>query len=71
MYFMKETFNERIKSLREDKGLSIQALARELKVSSASVFRWENGQGDIKSSQLILLAKFFGVSADYLLGLEN
>lgn len=68
---MKETFNERIKSLREDKGLSIQALARELKVSSSSVFRWENSPSDIKSSQLILLAKYFDVSIDYLLGLEN
>ena len=68
---MNEVFNERIKSLREDKGLSIQALARELKVSSASIFRWENSPTDIKSSQLILLAKYFNVTTDYLLGLEN
>ena len=47
------------------------ALAKELKVSTASIYRWENCQAEIKAGQLILLAKFFGVSTDYLLGLED
>lgn len=66
-----EILAERLKDLREEKNLSIQALARELKVSSASIFRWENAQVDIKASQLKLLAKYFKVSTDYLLGLED
>lgn len=64
-------FAERVKALREDKNLSMQALARELKVGPASIYRWENGETEIKAAQLILLAKFFGVSTDYLLGLED
>lgn len=68
---MFEIFAERVKDLREEKGLSMQALAKDLKVSSSSIFRWENDQSDIKASQLIMLAKYFNVTTDYLLGLEN
>ena len=66
-----EIFAERLKDLREEKNLSMQALARELKVSSSSVFAWESGKTDIKATQLKLLAQYFKVSTDYLLGLEN
>lgn len=40
-------------------------------VNYASYSRWENGIADIRSDQLLILAKYFGVSADYLLGLEE
>lgn len=67
---MKE-FAERLKDLRKEKGLSIQALAKETKIGSSSLSRWENCQADIKASQLIVIAKYFCVSTDYLLGLED
>lgn len=66
-----EKFSERLKELRLEKGLSIQSLAKEVKIGSSSLCRWENCQADVKGSQLILLAKYFGVTADYLLGLED
>ena len=66
-----QKFAERLKELRIDKGLSIQALSNELKMGVASICRWENQQADISASQLIMLAKFFDVSTDYLLGLED
>lgn len=64
-------FSERLKELRTEKGLSDAALGRQIQVSDATISRWENRQSDIKSDQLILLAKFFNVTTDYLLGLEN
>ena len=64
-------FAERLKELRQEKGLTIQALAREVKIGSSSLCRWENCQADIKGSQLVILAKYFGVSIDYLMGLED
>ena len=64
-------FSERLKELRIDKNLSIQALSRETGLGSSSICRWENGQADIKSEQLIILVKFFNVTSDYLLGLED
>ena len=63
-------FAERLKELRQEKGLSIQSLAKATKIGSSSLCRWENCQADIKGSQLIVLAKFFNVTTDYLLGLE-
>lgn len=64
-------FAERLKELRSEKSLSIQALSKATDIGAASICRWENGQADIKSDQLITLALFFDVTADYLLGLEN
>ena len=64
-------FAERLKELRIEQNLSIMALGKAISVSDATICRWENGISDVKSDQLILLARFFNVSADYLLGLEN
>lgn len=64
-------FAERLKELRQEKGMSIQSLAKEIKIGSSSLCRWENGQADVKGSQLIILAKYFEVTIDYLMGLED
>ena len=37
-----EKFAQRLKELRIDKGLSIQALSKEVKIGAASICRWEN-----------------------------
>ena len=66
-----EKFSERLKELRLEKGLSIQALSKIVGIGSSTICRWENKQADIKSNELIILAKFFGVSTDFLLGLED
>lgn len=66
-----EIFAERLKELRTEKGLSIQGLSKEIKIGVASICRWENCQADVKGSQLIVLAKYFDVTIDYLMGLEN
>ena len=64
-------FAERLKELRQEKGLSIEELAKEVKIGHSSICRWENGQADVKGIHLIILAKYFDVTTDFLLGLEN
>ena len=64
-------FNERLKELRQEQGLSVIKLGTAIGVSDATICRWESGQNDIKGRDLIKLAIFFGVSTDYLLGLED
>ena len=64
-------FSERLKELRQEKGLSIQGLAKEVQISSSALCRLENCQADIRGSQLVILAKYFGVTIDYLMGLED
>ena len=66
-----EIFSNRLKSLRKDLGISAKALGEKIGVSDASIINWENNVYDIKGEYIIRLAKFFGVSADYLLGLED
>ena len=66
-----EIFAERLKELRLEKGLSLKELSKQLKIGAASLCRWENCQADVKGYQLVIIAKYFKVSIDYLMGLEN
>ncbi len=70
IYYMKQ-FAVRLKELRTEKGLSIQALSKLTDIGVASICRWENNQADIKGEFLCVLADFFDVTTDYLLGREN
>lgn len=65
------TFADRLKELRNEHNLSLQQLASETKISSSSLCRWENCQAEIKCFDLVTLAKYFKVTTDYLLGLED
>ena len=66
-----KVFAERLKELRIEKSLTIKQLSKEVGIGSSSLCRWENCQADVKGSQLIILAKYFEVTIDYLMGLEN
>jgi len=61
-------FGERLKELREEKGISALALSKALQFGEANVGRWERNERDITSDNLIKLADFFNVSIDYLVG---
>lgn len=67
---------ERIMYLREARGLSQKALSDELAklgliVRRETITQWENGTRDLKTEYLAKLSEFFGVSADWLLGLTD
>ena len=66
-----QIFGERLRELRQEKGLSLMELAKLTQISNATLCRWENNLVDVKGAELVVLTKFFGVSADYLLGLED
>ena len=61
----------RIRDLREDKDLNQADIAKYLHVSQPTYSRYESGALDIPSTALIALAKLYGVSVDYLLGLTD
>jgi len=46
-------------------------LAQKIGVSKGIISLWKNGLREPNMSSLITLAKFFGVSIDYLCGLED
>lgn len=58
----------RIKSLRQKKGLSQQELAKLLFVNQTAVSQWERGVTNPSTDTAIALASLFDVSVDYLLG---
>ena len=64
-------FAERLKELRTDKGLSMKQLAKELNITDAAISNWENNINEPKITYLKDIAIYFGVSTDYLLGLED
>ena len=64
-------FHERIKELRETKGISQMELAKNLNISQSAVAKWEKEKTEPTASAIIFISRYFGVSADYLLGLEN
>ena len=68
---MKNIFCERLRELRIEKNMGQIELANALSVSKGIISLWENGLREPKLSNLIVLAQYFQVSIDYLVGLEN
>lgn len=60
-----------IKDLRKEIGCTQNKLADILGITQDSVSLWENGKRIPDTQYIIAMAKFFDVSADYLLGLNN
>ena len=68
--FMK-IFAQRLKSLRKEIGLSQEALAKKLNLDKSTIAKYETEKISPSIEMLIIFAKFFKVSTDYLLGLEK
>ncbi len=68
---MEIMFNKKIRELRLEKGLKQSDIAQYIKVTPATVTRWESNTQEPDYRTLALLAKFFEVTTDYLLGLED
>ena len=66
-----EIFAKRLKELRTDKKLNYLELAKELNVNYTTISRWENQLRVPNIIELKKIAEFFGVSADYLIGLQD
>ena len=64
-------FSKKLKELRLEKGISQVKLAKELNVTKATVNDWEHEKCETNFSMLAKISKFFNVSTDYLLGLED
>lgn len=64
-------FGERLKDLRMERNLTQTQLAKATGLSQTGIGKWELGQRTPNIDVLILCAKFFQVSADYLCGLED
>lgn len=70
---MKELFSlaDRLRTLREMRGVTQAELGRQLGLTRSSVNGWEAGIAVPSTSMIIELAKIFHVTTDYLLGMNN
>lgn len=64
-------YGSRIRELRNEKGITQAALAKILNTTQKSISKYELEMLDLSTDMIIKICKFFNVSADYLLGLED
>ena len=65
------TYNERIRALREDSDKTQSEIAALLKVGQRTYCDYELGKTRIPVDSLILLAKLYNVSMDYICGVSD
>ena len=66
--FQKQTFQERLRLLRTEKGLSQRQVAEEFGITKVGYQNYEAGRREPSLDALSALADFFNVSIDYLFG---
>ena len=64
-------YAERIRALREDRDLTQTQIAQLLKVGQKTYSDYELGRTRIPVDSLILLAKLYNVSMDYICGVSD
>ena len=66
------TIQEKLKDLRNRRGLTLEQLSEQTGISKSALGNYENQDyKDISHTSIVTLAKFYGVSSDYLLGLTE
>lgn len=68
---MKIQLGETIRNLRKKRGLTQSELAERFSVAPQSVSRWENGQSYPDIEQLPMIADYFNITVDELMGRDG
>ena len=64
-------FRQRLQKLREKKRISRRVLSELCGLAPDAIRRYERGESEPSMASLILIADFFDVSTDYLLGVDK
>ena len=65
---MENKFAERLKELLIENGLSQKNLAEKTELGYSTISQWINGKRQPYADYILLIAKYFDVTTDYLLG---
>lgn len=68
---MNLSFVERIRNLREDKDLTQSELGEQVNMTQRKISYIERGKYEPSIDDIVSLCKFFNVSSDYLLGIND
>ncbi len=64
-------YNERIREIREDHALTQQKVADLLHIGQRTYSDYESGKTRIPIDNIMILAKFYDISMDYIPGASN
>ena len=64
-------YNERIREIREENALTQQRIADILHVGQRTYVDYESGKTRIPIDNIMILARFYSVSLDYITGASN
>ncbi len=64
-------YNQRLRNLREDFDMSQAEIAKIIKTTQSYYAQYENGYRAMPFDRVIILAKFYDVSLDYIAGLTE
>jgi transcriptional regulator with XRE-family HTH domain len=65
------TYRERMRNLREDRDLTQKEVGAIINKSQQGYSHIEDGRAELKIDDLIKLCRFYGVSADYFIGISS
>ena len=68
---MNLNFGERIRNLREDRDLTQSELGAQVNMTQRKISYIERGKYEPSIDDIVSLCKFFDISSDYLLGLND
>ena len=69
---IKLTFQERLKDLRTERGMTLSDLEKATGISRSSLGKYESDEcKEVSHASIVTLAKYYGVTSDYLLGLSE
>lgn len=68
---MSKVFGEKLRILRKEKGVKQSEIAEFCNTTKYSVSAWELGKQEPNIDTLLLLAHYFDVTLDYLMGNEK
>lgn len=71
-----KTIGEILKSLREEKNISMDEMVEQLKAygvnpSKSMISRWENNKADPSMEYARILSRFYNVTLDYIIGTSD
>ena len=66
-----QTYQIRLRQLREDHDKTQKEIADYLGIEQTVYSRYETGKHDMKLFHIVALCEYYGVSADYVLGLSK
>ena len=66
-----EKFGDILRELRCENSLTLKKLSEKTLINKSTLSRLERNERMPKANEIVNLAKFFNVSADYLCGLED